>query len=161
MVFLLVPVHFMFLLLVLVSWCPPIIYSFAPSGHRISGWAVRNTNDNKPFFLLTSILNESLTISKEATSTLPYQQEIAIEPKVVKRKSGIKVSSRSVGKKPANIYTVKSTQEYREKVESFKDNIIVTRFYAKWCKVSPRVSIPLDQLSCLSQSNVGSSLNII
>lgn len=95
---------------------------------------MRNTNDNKPFFLLTSILNESLTISKEATGTLPYQQEIVIEPKVLKRKSGIKVSSRSVGKKPANIYTVKSTQEYREKVESFKDNIIVTRFYAKWCK---------------------------
>lgn len=119
------------LLCLLRSWYLPTIHAFTPSSTNIiDGWNVRETKDYKKSLipLAISTANDSLAVMKETAT--PHQQE----SKVVRRKSGIKVSSRSVGKKPTNIYTVTSSQEYRDKVEYFKENIIITRFYAKWCK---------------------------
>jgi thiol-disulfide isomerase/thioredoxin len=126
-------VNFICLLFVFMLMFPPV-KSFSPSAHRIGGWKRSSKNCNKYFPFLTSVLNESGTITREASSTLNYKQEIGRESELIKRKSGIKVSSRAGGQKPTNIYSVNSTQEYREALESFKDNIIVTRFHAKWCK---------------------------
>jgi len=126
-----VHVNDILLLCFLGSWYLPTIHAFTLSTNRITGRDLRERNDyTKSMIPLTSIANDSLTITKET----PYQQEVVRESEVVRRKSGIKVSSRVVGKKPTNIYTVTSSQEYRDKVENFKENIIVTRFYAKWCK---------------------------
>jgi len=68
------------------------------STNRIAGWDVRERKDYKksPISFI-SVANDSLTVMKETPT--PYQQENVGESKVVRRKSGIKVSSRAVGKK--------------------------------------------------------------
>lgn len=130
-----VRVNAILLLCLAGSCCLPIIHAFTLfSTNRIGGWDVRGRNDYKNSLIpLTSIANESLTILTKEIPT-PFQEEIVEESKAVRRKSGIKVSSRARGKKPTNIHTVTSSQDYRNTVENFKENIIVTRFYAKWCK---------------------------
>lgn len=112
----------------------PSVKSFTPSVHRIRGWKQSSKKCNTHFPPFTSLLNESVTITREASSTLNYKQEIGRESELIKRKSGIKVSSRAGGQKPTNVYSVSSTKEYREALERFKENIIVTRFHAKWCR---------------------------
>jgi len=128
-------VHDILLSFLFVSWCIPVIDSFAPSSmNRINGCLTRQSEDYSIFpSYMESISNESFTPTKEIP--IPYQM-VDGEPKVVKRKSGIKVSSRagSKSKKPTNIYTVTKSEEYRDIVENFKDSIIVSRFHAKWCK---------------------------
>jgi len=108
-----------------------MIYSFAPSRTNIiNGCLTRDKADyhTSPLFL-NSISNESLTPTKKT-----YQMVDVRESKVVKRKSGIKVSSRAGSKKPTNIYAVSGSEEYRDIIENFKDSMIITRFHAKWCK---------------------------
>jgi len=127
-------VHDILLSYLLVSLCLPMISSFAPCSMSRSNRY--RTQQSKYYHKLPSSLRistESLTSTKETPT--PYQM-VDGESKVVKRKSGIKVSSRagSKTKKPTNIYTVTESNEYRDIVENFKDSIIVTRFHAKWCK---------------------------
>jgi len=128
-----VRVNAILLLCLFRSWYLPTIHAFTLSStNSIGRWDVRETkNYKKSMIPLTSIANDSLTTTEEAPAS---QKEIVGESRVAKRKSGIKVSSRAGGKKPTNIYTVNSSQEYRDKVENFKENIIITRFHAKWCK---------------------------
>jgi len=123
-----------FLLFLIISWCLPTIHTFTPSQSkwRSESRARHRESLQQSLSRLTSSLNKSLAVTKETSA--PYQQDGVEESKPVRKKSGIKVSSRAVGKTPTNIYTATSLQGYNDLVEKFKGNIIVTRFHAKWCK---------------------------
>jgi len=125
-------VHDVLLFSVLLSWSLPMMHSFAPPMDAVTGWGSRQ--NQKAFATINRIAHESLTSTRK--TNIFYQEEIMAEAKVVKRKSGIRVMSRKVSsKKPSNVYTVASSQEYRDIIDKFKEsNIIITRFYAKWCK---------------------------
>jgi len=125
-------VHATFSLCLIISWCLPTIRAFSPSQSSWTSGARNRESLKKSHSRSTIPLNESRVVTSVTSAS--YQQDDVKESKPVKKKSGIKVSSRSIGKKPINIYTATSLQDYNDLVEKFKDDIIVTRFYAEWCK---------------------------
>jgi len=126
-------IHDVFLLSALFL---PMLHSFTPPTDTLIGWGSRQTDTSqKALVALKRISHESLTSTRK--TVMPYQQELMKEAEVVvKRKSGIKVTRRVISStKPSNVYSVASSQEYKDMINKLsKDNIIVTRFYAKWCK---------------------------
>jgi hypothetical protein len=68
------------------------------------------------------------------TTNVPEnKQEKKEKPKIISRVVNSSVSSKKDERK--NVYLAKNLQEYREKMNEYKDRLVVIRFYSSWCKV--------------------------
>lgn len=67
------------------------------------------------------------------TTNVPEnKQEKKEKPKIISRVVNSSVSSKKDGRK--NVHLAKNLEEYREKMNEYKDRLVVFRFYSSWCK---------------------------
>lgn len=104
--------------------------------------------------LSSTFRNRQTTLSNSFAPTLPYSsvpdEESSIRSNFDKRMRDLVFGKkerlapsprrRSGGKRPENIRTVESLQEYKAVVANEKERIVVVRFFATWCKACKAIA---------------------
>jgi len=125
----------------LTLWSSSIlVWSFIPQTITFLTYPTRTERIKEVLSSSTSISMETIASSFE-TKIEMESEKVPKQRKTLRKKSGIKVSSRVIGKKPTNLETVNTLAQYTDKINQMKDShIIVTKFYADWCKSCKAIS---------------------